>query len=159
MPRSVTAVYASRVEAEAVRARLTTLGLDPAAIRIEPDRGEGGEPGIFDHLTKLLAPEAPASRFRLTAEVDEELAQEAGGIVEAGAPGGRFAPPREITEQTFIFRETAERLVVDKELAVREELVMRRSADEHVEVIHDSVRRTEAEVERFGPDGRVISGK
>jgi hypothetical protein len=157
MPRSVTAVYTSRVEAEAVRARLTTLGLDPSDISIAPDRGEAGEPGIFDHLTKLLAPEAPASKFRVSAEVEDELAEEAGRIVEAGAPGGRFAPPREITEQTFIFRETAERLVVDKEMAVREEIVMRRSADEHVEVIHDSVRKTEVEVERFGADGGTIS--
>lgn len=156
MPRSVTAVYPSRAEAEAVRARLTTLGLDPARISIEADRGEAGEPGIFDHLTKLLAPEAPASKFRVTAEVEEEQADEAGRIVEAGAPGGRFAPPREITAQTFIFRETAEKLVVDKEVAVREEVVMRRSADEHVEVVHDSVRRTEVDVERFGADGRVI---
>jgi stress response protein YsnF len=49
--------------------------------------------------------------------------------------------------------------VVDKEVAVREEIVMRRSANEHVEVIHDSVCKTEVEVERFGADGGTISRK
>jgi stress response protein YsnF len=70
----------------------------------------------------------------------------------AEAEAGEDAP-REIGEQTFIFRETAEQLVVEKEIVVREEIVMRRTAEEHVEVVHDTVRRTEVEVERFGPDG------
>jgi hypothetical protein len=157
MSRSVTALYQSRAEAEAVAARLTTMGVDPSNIRIVGERPEQAQPGVFDHLAKLIMPETAPTSFRVNAEVEAEQFDEAGRVLSAGAPGGRFAPPREITEQTFIFRETAERLVVEKELTVREELVMRRSAQEHVELIRDSVRRTEVEVERFGADGQTIT--
>nr|WP_295370856.1 DUF2382 domain-containing protein [uncultured Sphingosinicella sp.] len=157
MSRSVTAVYKSRAEAEAVAARLTSMGVDPSSIGIAGERPGQAQPGVFDHLAKLIMPETAPTSFRVSAEVEDDQFDEAGRILSAGAPGGRFAPPREITEQTFIFRETAERLVVDKELAVHEELVMRRTADEHVEVVRDSVRRTEFEIERFGADGQTIT--
>lgn len=157
MSRQVTAIFKSRAEAEAVRARLTGIGLDPARIRIANENGQAGEdgapqPGLFDRLAQLILPEGAAGRFRLTAEVEPDQLDQAGIIIEGGARGGALQAPRELSEQTFIFRETAEQLVVEKEMAVREELVMRRTAEEHVEVLHDTVRRTEVEVERFGPD-------
>jgi hypothetical protein len=152
MPRSVTALYKSQAEAEAVRARLTSIGIDPTGIHImeETDRAE---PGLFDKLARLILPDGASASFRLAAEVEPEQIEQAGRIVEEGAAAGQVAP-REISEQTFIFRETAEQLVVEKEIAVREELVMRRTAEEHVEVVHDTVRMTEVQVERFGRDGR-----
>ena len=149
MPRSVTALYNSRAEAEAVRARLIAIGVDPAGIRTI-DEANGAEPGVFDRLARLIVPEGQ-SPVRLTAGVEPDQLELAARIAE-GAEAGEDAP-REIGEQTFIFRETAEQLVVEKEIVVREEIVMRRTAEEHVEVVHDTVRRTEVEVERFGPDG------
>ncbi len=156
MSRSVTAVYDSRAEADAVAARLTTLGADPASVTVTGEQPDVTQAGVFDHLAKLIMPAPSPMRFRVSAEVEPDQYDEAGRILEAGAPGGRFAPPREITEQTFIFRETAERLVVEKEVAVREELIMRRTSGERVEMVHDSVRRTEVEVERFGPNGEIV---
>lgn len=149
MPRSVTDLYNSHAEAEAVRARLIAIGLDPAGIRTMGE-SNGAEPGVFDTLAPLIVP-GGQSPVRLTAEVEPDQLEQAARIVE-GAEAGEDAP-REIGEQTFIFRETAEQLVVEKEIVVREEIVMRRTAEEHVEVVHDTVRRTEVEVERFGPDG------
>jgi uncharacterized protein (TIGR02271 family) len=44
--------------------------------------------------------------------------------------------------------ETAEEAVVAKEARVKEEVVVRKTAEEHVEQIDDSVRRTEVDVDR-----------
>ena len=148
MPRSVTALYQSRAEADAVRARLIAIGVDPSGIRLT-DESNQPEPGVFDKLARLILPEG-TSPVRLTAEVEPDQLEQAARIAEQGTTE---VGPREITEQTFIFRETAEQLVVEKEVAVREEIVMRRTAEEHVELVHDTVRRTEVEVERFGPEG------
>ena len=43
--------------------------------------------------------------------------------------------------------ETAEEAVVDKEARVREELVVRKTAEQHSEQIHDTVRHTEVDVD------------
>lgn len=57
-------------------------------------------------------------------------------------------------EESFEMRETSEEAVVSKTAAVREELAIRRSVDERVETIDDSVRRTEVDVEDLGRNDR-----
>jgi uncharacterized protein (TIGR02271 family) len=49
--------------------------------------------------------------------------------------------------------ETAEEAVVAKEARVKEEVVVRKTAEEHVEQIDDTVRRTEVDVDRGGTGG------
>lgn len=55
-----------------------------------------------------------------------------------------------LQERTVEMTETAEEAVVAKEAKVREELVVRKTAEEHVERIDDTVRRTEVEVDEGG---------
>jgi uncharacterized protein (TIGR02271 family) len=50
-------------------------------------------------------------------------------------------------ERSIEMTETAEEAVVAKQAKVREELVVRKTAEEHVETIDDTVRRTEVEVD------------
>ena len=52
-----------------------------------------------------------------------------------------------LRERNIEMTETAEESVVAKEARVREELVVRKTAEEHVENIDDTVRRTEVEVD------------
>jgi len=52
-----------------------------------------------------------------------------------------------LRERNIEMTETAEEAVVAKEARVREELVVRKTAEEHVENIDDTVRRTEVEVD------------
>ena len=52
-----------------------------------------------------------------------------------------------LQERTVEMTETAEEAVVSKEARVREELVVRKTAEEHVEQIDDTVRRTEVDVD------------
>jgi uncharacterized protein (TIGR02271 family) len=52
-----------------------------------------------------------------------------------------------LQDRTIEMRETAEEAVVQKVAQVREEVVVRKTAEEHVEQIDDTVRHTEVEVE------------
>ena len=52
-----------------------------------------------------------------------------------------------LRERNIEMTETAEEAVVAKEARVREELVVRKTAEEHVEQIDDTVRHTEVEVD------------
>lgn len=51
-------------------------------------------------------------------------------------------------ERTVEMTETAEEAVVDKRARVREEVVVRKDVEEHVENIEDRVRRTEVDIDR-----------
>ena len=52
-----------------------------------------------------------------------------------------------LRERNIEMTETAEEAVVAKEARVREELVVRKTAEERVEEVNDTVRRTEVEIE------------
>jgi uncharacterized protein (TIGR02271 family) len=52
-----------------------------------------------------------------------------------------------LKDRTIEMTETAEEAVVAKEARVREEIVVRKTAEEHAEQIDDTVRRTEVEVD------------
>jgi uncharacterized protein (TIGR02271 family) len=65
-----------------------------------------------------------------------------GDSARSGLQSGDMFQDREIS-----MTETAEEAVVDKEARVREELVVRKTAEEHVETVQDNVRHTEVEVD------------
>lgn len=149
MTRQINATYENRQDAERVRERLASLGVDPARIRIEDDRvaADPKNGGIFDTLAQLIAPVAAAKpRWQLSAEVEPDRLKAATGALNAGPswaePEGRIEP------RSFVFRETRERLVIEKQSVVREEVILARDADVHVEEIRDTVRRVEVDVER-----------
>jgi uncharacterized protein (TIGR02271 family) len=80
-------------------------------------------------------------------------------------PVDRTLSPNELggdllRERDIELTETAEEAVVAKEARVREELVVRKTAEEHVETIDDTVRRTEVEVDEnyTGRDDRSAFG-
>ena len=57
-------------------------------------------------------------------------------------------------DRTVEMSETDEEAVVGKEARVREELVVRKDVDQHVEQISDTVRRTEVEVDEYDGSDR-----
>jgi uncharacterized protein (TIGR02271 family) len=63
-----------------------------------------------------------------------------------------------LQERTIEMTETAEEAVVAKEARVKEEVVVRKTAEEHVEQIDDTVRRTEVEVDE-GKSGSAFGFK
>lgn len=52
------------------------------------------------------------------------------------------------TEQTIEVTETAEQPVVNKTVRVTEEVAIRRKRCDHIETIHDTVRRQQLEIEK-----------
>jgi len=62
------------------------------------------------------------------------------------------------TERVIEVAETAEQAVVEKEIVVREEVVLRRSSAEHVETVRDNVRHTEVEVEEYQAPAKGAEG-
>lgn len=142
-----------------------TSVLKPGAGAPHSAASSQGEKGIFDQLAEYLlkqpspgaeapssemrVPEAPARPLNEPAPAQEPVPQQ-----EAVAPKEAVPPRAEhsgMRSQELVFRETAEQLVVEKEAFVREEVVLSRLVKEHVEEIHDQVKRTEVEVERISP--------
>jgi hypothetical protein len=150
MPPPLSATYDERHDAERVRERLVTIGVDQGAINLTDERTATGGPGIFDRLAELLAPAAAAKpRWLLSAEVTPDLAERARSALQGGSTWSE--PEGRIEERTYVFRETRERLVVEKQAIVREELVLAPRTEERVEQIHDTVRRMDADVDRLEP--------
>jgi len=58
-------------------------------------------------------------------------------------------------ERSFEIRETAEEPVVSKQARVKEEVLVGKEAVERTEQVHDTVRRTEVEVEKSGEFGKT----
>jgi len=52
--------------------------------------------------------------------------------------------------------ETAEHALANKTARIVEEVGLRKIGSDHVETIRDKLRRQQVEIERIGPDGKVI---
>nr|WP_295373676.1 YsnF/AvaK domain-containing protein [uncultured Sphingosinicella sp.] len=74
--------------------------------------------------------------------------------------GGQFGGADAFQERTIDMTETSEEAVVAKEAQVREELVVKKTAEERVENVDETVRRTEVDVDegQSGSDNRSAFG-
>ena len=52
---------------------------------------------------------------------------------------------------------TAEQALVSKTARVVEEVALRKIGSDHVETVHDKIRRQQVEIERLGADGRPLT--
>lgn len=85
---------------------------------------------------------------------EERVQVERRPINEAAKPVVKGSPGDLMQERTVEVTETAEQAVVGKEARVTEEVVVSKTANERVEQIDDSVRRTKVEIEDGRTDGR-----
>jgi hypothetical protein len=156
MSRRVSAFYRTRPLAEEAAGRLAAAGLDCTSVSIqEQGAASGKQPGVFDRLAQIIAPEGaePDSGFLVGIEVEREQIDAAALALETGAERVEISPGQQLAEGVLEFSETAEELTIMKQPVVREEVVMRVEAREIVQEIDETVRRTEVDIERFGPDG------
>ena len=86
---------------------------------------------------------------QVSGSTDEERNGSDGSQTPSGAPLVVPADRVAIFAQSYEFPETAEKLVVDKQLIVREELTVRKVVETRTEEIDETIRRTEVEVERL----------
>jgi hypothetical protein len=152
MTRRVSAVYRSRALAQAAAERLTAAKLGGSSLRIaEQEAPAEAQSGMFDRLAQMLSPDGTGLEhgFTVSVEVPSEQVDAAAIALEPGAERVEMVAPPRLTEQVVELSETAEKLILEKQAMVREEIVMRVQTREQVQDIHDVVRRTEVDVERI----------
>ncbi len=89
-------------------------------------------------------------RFVVQTPVEQEvtLRDETVRIERRAVGDGRARDVDDFTDKTVEVGRTGEEVVVSKTAHVREEVVVRKEAQEHVETVHDTVRREEVAVEQ-----------
>ena len=88
-------------------------------------------------------------RFVVETPVDEQvtLRDETVQVERRPVSQGVTSGAGDFTEKTIEVRQSGEEAVVGKTAHVREEVVVRKQTQEHVETVHDTVRREEVDVE------------
>ena len=89
-------------------------------------------------------------RYVVETPVEENvtLRSEQVSIERRPVAAGTRTADTEFTDRVVEVTETAEEAVVGKTARVREEVVIRKDAAEHVETVHDTVRREDVQVEK-----------
>ena len=113
-------------------------------IRLAEEQLEVGKRQIETGTTRVR-------RFVTQKEVaaDVTLHEEHAEVMRRAVTDPGYISDIDWSDKTVEVRETAEEAVVNKTAHVAEELVVRKGGSDHVETIHETVRRQQAEVERI----------
>jgi uncharacterized protein (TIGR02271 family) len=97
-------------------------------------------------------------RFVTEREVsaDVTLHEEHADVLRRAINDPKYIGDIDWADATIEIRETAEQALVSKTARVVEEVGLRKIGSDHVETVHDKIRRQQVEIERLGPDGRPI---
>jgi uncharacterized protein (TIGR02271 family) len=100
-------------------------------------------------------------RFVTEREVsaDVTLHEEHADIIRRAVTDPKYVGEIDWADATIEVRETAEQALVSKTARVVEEVALKKIASDHVETVHDKIRRQQVEIERLGPDGRPIPAR
>jgi uncharacterized protein (TIGR02271 family) len=100
-------------------------------------------------------------RFVTEREVsaDVTLHEEHADVLRRAINDPKYIGDIDWADATIEVRETAEQALVSKTARVVEEVGLRKIGSDHVETVHDKIRRQQVEIERLGPDGRPIPAR
>jgi uncharacterized protein (TIGR02271 family) len=100
-------------------------------------------------------------RFVTEREVsaDVTLHEEHADIMRRAVTDPKFIGEIDWADTTIEVVETAEQALVSKTARVVEEVALKKIGSDHVETVHDKIRRQQVEIERLGPDGRPIQAR
>ena len=100
-------------------------------------------------------------RFVTEREVsaDVTLHEEHADVLRRAVSDPKYLGDIDWADATIEIRETAEQALVSKTARVVEEVGLRKIGSDHVETVHDKIRRQQVEIERLGPDGRPIPAR
>jgi len=100
-------------------------------------------------------------RFVTEREVsaDVTLHEEHADVLRRAINDPKYLGDIDWADATIEIRETAEQALVSKTARVVEEVGLRKIGSDHVETVHDKIRRQQVEIERLGPDGRPIPAR
>lgn len=96
-------------------------------------------------------------RYTVERPVEEQvrLRDETVSVFRRPVTGAATVGADAFNEREIVVKETGEEAVVAKTAHVVEEVVVQKGVEEHVETVHDTVRREEVEIE--GPAGKAVS--
>ena len=100
-------------------------------------------------------------RFVTEKEVSAEvtLHEEHADVLRRAINDPKYIGEIDWADAAIEIRETAEQALVSKTARVVEEVGLRKIGSDHVETVHDKIRRQQVEIERLGPDGRPIPAR
>jgi uncharacterized protein (TIGR02271 family) len=98
-------------------------------------------------------------RFVTEREVsaDVTLHEEHADILRHAVTDPKYIGDIDWADTTIEVRETAEQALVSKTARVVEEVALRKIGSDHVETVHDKIRRQQVEIERLGTDGKPLA--
>ena len=100
-------------------------------------------------------------RFVTEKEVaaDVKLHEEHAEVIRKAITDAAFVGDIDWADEEIEVVETAEHAVAKKTARIVEEVALRKVGTDHVETIHDKLRRQQVEIERVGADGKVVLNK
>ena len=100
-------------------------------------------------------------RFVTEREVsaDVTLHEEHADVLRRAVTDPKYIGEIDWADSAIEIRETAEQALVSKTARVVEEVALKKIGSDHVETVHDKIRRQQVEIERLGPDGRPIPAR
>jgi uncharacterized protein (TIGR02271 family) len=155
---------ASRVEAAAASiaaaplAAVQTVAVSPRlaeahdeVLRLAEEQLEVGKRMVETGKTRVR-------RFVTEREVaaDVTLHEEHADVIRRAVTDPKYIGEIDWADSTIEVVETAEQALVSKTARVVEEVGLRKIGSDHVETVHDKIRRQQVEIERVGPDGRPL---
>jgi uncharacterized protein (TIGR02271 family) len=91
------------------------------------------------------------------ASADITLHEEHADLLRRAVTDPKYIGEVDWADAAIEVRETAEQALVSKTARVVEEVALKNIGSDHVETVHDKIRRQQVEIERLGPDGKPLS--
>src|SRR6516165_2549055 len=90
------------------------------------------------------------------ASADVNLHEEHAEVLRRAVTEPKFVGDIDWADQEIEVVETAEHALVNKTARVVEEVSLKKIGTDHVETVHDKLRRQQVEIERVGPGGKIL---
>jgi uncharacterized protein (TIGR02271 family) len=146
---SIAAAPLAAVQTVAVSPRLAEA--HDEVLRLAEEQLEVGKRMVETGKTRVR-------RFVTEREVaaDVTLHEEHADVIRRAVTDPKYIGEIDWADSTIEVVETAEQALVSKTARVVEEVGLRKIGSDHVETVHDKIRRQQVEIERVGPDGRPL---
>jgi uncharacterized protein (TIGR02271 family) len=147
--RKLDAVPLAAVQTVAVSPKLAAA--QPDVLRLAEEQLEVGKQQVETGRTRVR-------RFVTEREVAQDVTLHEGHaeVLRRAVSDPKFIGEIDWADGEIEIVETAEHALVNKTARIVEEVGLKKIGSDHVETIKDKLRRQQVEIERLGPDGKVI---
>jgi uncharacterized protein (TIGR02271 family) len=166
--RAVTSGVAPAAHVEAVEKRLAAVPLAAMQQVAVSPKLAAAQPDVLrlaEEQLEVGKQMAETGRTRIRRFVTEReaaanvtLHEEHAEVLRKAISDPKYVAEIDWADGTIEIIETAEHALVNKTARIVEEVSLRKIGSDHVETIRDKIRRQQVEIERIGPDGKVIPG-